>query len=352
MSTTTELPKCDNCNLPITGITFVKCHNCDRSFHFSPCSVLSENTYNFMSSNKKAEWKCQVCKPRGKSPNNVYHSFVYNEPNTQCHQQKQQRGDDDETNDLSKRFKQATTSQNTESNSNVLTHNNEQSISMSDLQNAMQQMGASLMQQMNTLNASNIEIKNTLSHAINTINQTLASLTEQVKELQEKDKIKSQQITNMETRIQKLEQQALCKNIEINNVPDSLTDPVNIIKKIAASVDLQLNDTDIVSALRLKRNKKIIVEFTSLYTKRELMKRLKGHKVNANIHNSNTTSYIYVNDELTGNNRRLLWMAKTKARECQWKFVWVRNGTIYARKAESSPQILINNAADIECICN
>lgn len=43
-------------------------------------------------------------------------------------------------------------------------------------------------------------------------------------------------------------------------------------------------------------------------------------------------------------------MSKTKATECEWKFVWVRNGCIYARKNENSCFIIINNEADLECM--
>lgn len=53
---------------------------------------------------------------------------------------------------------------------------------------------------------------------------------------------------------------------------------------------------------------------------------------------------------MTANNRRLLWLGKTKAKEHNWKFVWVRNGYIYARKNEKTSPIIITNSADIESI--
>lgn len=111
---------------------------------------------------------------------------------------------------------------------------------------------------------------------------------------------------------------------------------------------------DIGSTYRVRKNNKIIVEFSSLTKKRELMSKLRGHRINANIlnvdDNNQANQYIYINDELTPHNRRLLWMAKTKAKECQWKFVWVRSGYVYARKNENSSHIIIKNAADIETI--
>lgn len=62
--------------------------------------------------------------------------------------------------------------------------------------------------------------------------------------------------------------------------------------------------------------------------------------------------FLYINDQLTFNNRRLLWLAKAKAKEAKWKFVWVRNDTIFARKNENSTLFVINNSAYIESINN
>lgn len=84
------------------------------------------------------------------------------------------------------------------------------------------------------------------------------------------------------------------------------------------------------------------------------MRRLKSRKIDVSVikgdKNNPTNKYVYINDELTANNRRLLWMAKTKAKECGWKFVWTRNGHIYAKKSETSLAIIISNNADIEII--
>lgn len=87
--------------------------------------------------------------------------------------------------------------------------------------------------------------------------------------------------------------------------------------------------------------------------KKELMANLKRHRVDENVLSDSivpTNKYVYVNDELTPTYRRLLWLAKTKAKENGWKYVWVKNGHIFARRNENSHQTIINNAADIELI--
>lgn len=121
-------------------------------------------------------------------------------------------------------------------------------------------------------------------------------------------------------------------------------------------MDVTINDIDIDKAYRLrKQSNKIIIEFASLNKKVELMSKIKRHRVEANIINTNdnndsSVKFIYVNDQLTFNNRQLLWIAKTKAYEAKWKYVWVKNGKIFARKNETTPSIIITNATDIESI--
>lgn len=77
------------------------------------------------------------------------------------------------------------------------------------------------------------------------------------------------------------------------------------------------------------------------------MSKVVRHRVDANMINNSDdqNKYIYIN-------RRLLWLAKTKAKEANWKFAWVRNGHIFAKKNENSPLFTIKNNADIEVINN
>ena len=163
---------------------------------------------------------------------------------------------------------------------------------------------------------------------------------------------------NTLVRINNLEQQMIVKNIEIKNVQNNDINPYEVVKKIANSLNVDINESDVNKAYRLRNQKdKIIVEFSSFSKKKEIMKKINRHRVDAQIINSaennnshNQSKYIYINDQLTYNNRQILWITKTKAKECNWKFVWTRDGKIFARKSENSSSIIINNAADIEQI--
>ena len=73
---------------------------------------------------------------------------------------------------------------------------------------------------------------------------------------------------------------------------------------------------------------KVYVEFTSLNKKRQLKSKITRHRLYAHIINdtenqntNNKNNYIHIHDAITFHKRRLLWNAKTKAKEANRKFV-------------------------------
>ena len=211
----------------------------------------------------------------------------------------------------------------------------------------MEQLSANLI-------SMNLNIKEEIQSALTTITASLSTLATQVNELNDKDKQREKQISTMDTRIIKIDQQIINKNIEIRNIPTNEMSDYDVIKTIAASLNVELNHNDICNAYHLKQQQegkiKVIIELNSLNKKREIMSKIQRHRLDAKIIKKDDDGFIYVNDELTPYNRRLLWQAKTKAKESKWNFVWCRNGNIFARRNENSSAILIKNTADIENI--
>lgn len=326
---------CNQCKNEIKTATYVKCYNCNAKYHFSTCSPLSEFTYSTMTAEKKTNWRCHVCKPRSKSPNNIYQAFVFDENN---HSKPIRDDEGPVENERAKKFKDSL-SLNT-LNTNICSLQSDFNKNMDEMKSQIQMLAI-------TVNSLNSQITN--------MSATLSTLVTQVSDLSERDKAKEKQINIMDSRINKIEQKMIVKNIELKNVNSQISE-IDAIKKIGASVEVIISDTDIEKAYRLKRQtNKIIIEFTSLNKKTELMNKLKRHRVEASLINTNgnndsSVKYIYINDQLTFNNRQLLWIAKTKAHEAKWKYAWVKNGNIFARKNENTPSIIINNATDIESI--
>lgn len=361
---TAQMPNnyiCSQCSSKIKTANFVRCFNCDRSFHFSPCCSLSESSYKSMGLPKKTEWKCHICNPRAKSPNNVY-VFVNNsenetpqiqEKNTeQQMQSKQQRDGDDNEETASKRFKNNTTTTTTSSNEEILKQNKDISdlkSGMIEMQNCIKQLTINITT--TTTNITNLTMfSGEIKEHIADINRNVAIITTQIQELQLKDQQKSEKIKELTERIEKMEQKSLERNIEIGNITNENIEVIEVLRQISESVGVPINNTDINKAYKIKRKNKISVEFVSLNKKREVMDKIKRHRVEIKIPGQENNTMYYVNDELTAHNKHLLWLTKIKAKESNWKYVWVKNGNIYARKNENSPFTIIRNTSDIENI--
>lgn len=271
----------------------------------------------------------------------MYHVVIENSSQT-MQQQKKQREDDIENNESAKRFKNSLTLIDVNDNVSVLKQIFTSEIT--DLKGTVQQVATDIKQ----INETN----NRVETALNILTNSLATLTSQVSSLIESNKEKEKQMVNMNKRINDLEQQIISKNIEIKNIPNDNLHPNTMIKTIAASLNVKVNDCDISNSYHLKKSQKIIVEFATLNKKKELMGKIKRHRVESKVitDDINDKNYIYVNDQLTAHKRRLLWLVKTKAKESNWKYVWVKNGNIFAKKNEISNPIIFNNSADVELI--
>ncbi|XP_037825241.1 uncharacterized protein LOC119613305 [Lucilia sericata] len=307
-----------------------------------------------MTAERKSNWKCHVCKPRAKTTNNIsYECVLYQDKS----QQKQQREMDGIENENSKRFKEAISLNELQSSictvqAELKSDVNEVKSEVGGVKSNLIELKTSVDQLSHKVTHSDDTFKEEMKNALSQITSTLSNLLTQMGEMREENKVNKKEIKEIDTKVNQMAQQMLNKKIEIKNIQNKDIQPNDVVKTIAGSINVNINEYDISDAYRLKNIKdKVIVEFTTYNKKREFMEKIKRHRIDGNIiNNDNNNSYIYINDCLTAHNRKLLWLAKTKAKEANWKYVWSRNGSIFARKTENTPAILIKNTADIELI--
>lgn len=56
-------------------------------------------------------------------------------------------------------------------------------------------------------------------------------------------------------------------------------------------------------------------------------------------------------DNLTPQNKKLLWMMRVKAEQKHYQFAWQKNGQMFVRKAPGERAISIQCEADLDKIC-
>ncbi|XP_077491767.1 uncharacterized protein LOC144102349 [Amblyomma americanum] len=150
-----------------------------------------------------------------------------------------------------------------------------------------------------------------------------------------------------------LEQYSRINNVEVKGVPTTQGENcVAIIEEIGKKIECPVTteDIDVAHPVPAKEDENIIVRFYSREKKTEFVKKAKKARI--------TTSSIgftapildksvYVNDHLTPENKRLFAKALALKKEKGWKFVWVDNCRIKARKTEDSRVYRISGVDDI-----
>ncbi|KAI8120859.1 hypothetical protein CVS40_8006 [Lucilia cuprina] len=268
---------CKQCSDPLPS-NFVKCYNCNNNFHFNPCCPLSESTYSSMNRERRVSWRCHICKPRNKSDiNNSYETVLYQDKS----QHKQQRENDDNNNDQTKRFKDSISLNQLQSSicaikADVKLEVNEVRSEITDVKNNIIELKTTIEQLTLNVSQNDISFKEEMKTALSQITATLSNLLTQMGEMREENRENKKEIEQMDMKINKLEQQMLSKKIEIKNIQNKEMQANDVIKTIAASINVGINDYDISDAYRLKKiQDKVIVEFTTHNKKREFMQRIK-----------------------------------------------------------------------------
>lgn len=168
--------------------------------------------------------------------------------------------------------------------------------------------------------------------------------------------IKEKTINDLEAKIVILDQYSRNKNIEIHGIPSADGENCkSIVTKIAKELNINLLDSDVDVAHRLKLNHTnkqmpIIVQFTSRSIRDTFINKKRLTITNKNIANLQIGATIYINENLNSETKSLLWQARNKGRENNYKYIWCRNSKIFVRKADNSPIKVILRKEDLSLI--
>lgn len=153
------------------------------------------------------------------------------------------------------------------------------------------------------------------------------------------------------------EQWARLNNVEIKGVPIKKDENLfSILENLSKAIGYQLPKTQINYVARVPthnpKSKHIIVSFINRYIKDEFMAaaRLKKIITGSDLGFGDSTLKIFVNDHLTAENKKLLTMVKSTAKEKNVSYVWVKHSKIHVRKNDTSPVHIISKESDLNRI--
>lgn len=163
----------------------------------------------------------------------------------------------------------------------------------------------------------------------------------------------STQVTASQQRITQCEQYSRNMNLEIKGVSTCGDENlVDLLGKIGEKVGETITQSDIAKCHRVPVAKKqnehnIVVQFAHRGKRDAVLEKARKKKLVGGDLDLEGTNPICINEHLCPELKKLLGQAVARKREVGWKFVWVRNGNIFARRAERAPLLKVFSASDL-----
>ncbi|XP_026314254.1 uncharacterized protein LOC113225976 [Hyposmocoma kahamanoa] len=236
------------------------------------------------------------------------------------------------------------------------------SATLSDINTNIQKLNADNVRINNALTETNLRLTD-MEKSLNFSAERQDLFDNKIKALEDKISptiVLSTQLQALENKVADLEQQARECNIEICNVPERRNENlVHILESIGNEINHPIRISDITSVHRVPhadqknpRPKNIIAKLTSRLLRDNFISAYRTGKGLDTTKLSITGSphKIFVNEHLTLKKKHLFRQCREAARKYEYKYVWIKHGTILARKSDTAAVIAIRSPQDISKI--
>lgn len=162
--------------------------------------------------------------------------------------------------------------------------------------------------------------------------------------------------------LNKIKQKEISLNLIIKGISESENETTEELQEMMRQLMTVIGVQDIgelKSVRRIgnkdpKKHRLVFLETYTLEQKKRIIEHKRKHKITANqivINNKplgDTTTNIYIDEQLTKYTARLLSRCRQLKSEINIKYIWTSNGIIYMRIDDNTPVIMIQNDTDIE----
>lgn len=343
VDTMTGPEMCARCSdsVPKDG-RFMKCADCALAYHLGKkCSGVSEGTFKGMCASKHEKWRCVGCRG-GLSKSNLEGDLT---PSSQVDPIAFMA----ELSTVNKKL-------------DLLLAWKDTVDSLHDLHPKVDAL-LSMKQEVDTLRDSVNTMQESMSFVSSQYDSLVTSVKSQatiIKGLQaETCSLKSivseqaHEIQHLKTNQNDIEQSNRLSNLEVHGIPFSPQEnTIDLLTGLAQRINIEgFHPADIVAAHRLPVKSgavpPVLIRFSSVSIKEQWM----GYRGRLGyLPHDDSDPRIYFNENLTDSNRKLFWMARTRGKEKNFKFVWVRHGKIYAKQSQNSPLLRITDVGALDQI--
>lgn len=182
---------------------------------------------------------------------------------------------------------------------------------------------------------------------------------EKIKKLETENTELKMEIGNLHVRMNNLEQHSRANNLEIQCMPEAKNENVvTIVSQLGRVVNCNIQEEDILHCTRIAKSnpsstrpRSIVVQLSSPRLRDQLLASVtKFNRSNpqdklncGHFGYSGRKCPVFVAEHLSPTNKSLHAATRKKAKEMDYRYVWVRNGKIFTRKSEGTEYILIKN---------
>lgn len=308
------MSKCNRCLESIPSEDdMVKCNICNSKLHFV-CAGVREAKWRIKSADDKSLWKCDACKKELLSP--------------------------------------TTQSQKVEIDMNTIA---------TIIKKIVHDENDAIIKKMETFQKSIEFYSEQLDEYTVKINNVLEEnkiIKKNYEELKDKYNLMEKKVEDVALALEEANQYSRNKNVIIDGIPETQGENLlNIILILGQKVNMKIDPTDVQTLHRLPRKQKpntkatpILVQFNNRMVRDGFLNNMKSKEITLEILNlGNNNSKIYFNEHLTPYYSKLHYEAKNKKINGQnvFKYVWIKNGKVLARKSDNAQVQRINTLKDI-----
>lgn len=204
-----------------------------------------------------------------------------------------------------------------------------------------------------------------LSEQFDTLKADIKTHGAKISHLESENKSLRAELLTLSSRVRQIDQLSRSTNLELQCVPEHRSENViTVIKQLGQVINFPINDCDISYCARIAkanpnspRPRSILVKFSTprirdsvLAASIQYNKRHQDEKLNTSVLGlDDKRTPLYVVENLSVENKNLHAAARLRAKQLQYKYVWVRGGRVYVRKSDTSEAVFVR---DIDTLNN
>lgn len=163
-------------------------------------------------------------------------------------------------------------------------------------------------------------------------------------------------VKELQNKINKIEQRSRLNNLEIHGVPVTTNeDPMKIVLSVANLMKAEIKREDVDICHRLPKKPHIehpglIVYFKHQSARNEFLSAKKNtvlYTNNLELPQKLPPHRIYISENLTAYNRKIYNLARKAKLQNSYKYIWIKDGVTYLRKADWSKTICVRYENDL-----